>query len=471
MGTVLKKTYARHIPKGAERFMEDGKEYARWKLRGGRTATAEIQVREDGSEYIVIKSILFYAKYRDGSGKQVVESTGCKDKSSAMAVLAKMERRAEKVRAGLITVAEDRAIDWLDVPLDEMVDDYADHLKAQGVSHRQVPDRRQQLDKIFTECGFTTLRQIDRTAFERWLNLQRDKNMSASRRNVYHSAIVAFCNWAVSVQRLIANPLSGMRKANEDADKRRVRRSLTVEELQRLIDAARERPLVNAMTVQKGENKGKLLAKVSDEQREWLIGVGRERAIIYKTLVGTGLRRGELAAITVGDVHLDRERPTITLDAAYEKSRRGAIIYLKDSLAKDIAQHLGLRLKELQEYAESIDQPIPYRLPPEMPLFDVPKTLSRVLDKDMEFAGIPKFNEEGEVFDVHAFRTTFCSHMAAAGVPLHLIQAAMRHSDPKLTMRAYTDFTLLDIQGAVNGLPEISLDGDSNQDDSTEEGQ
>lgn len=471
MGTILKKTYARHIPKGAERFMEDGKEYARWKLRGGRTATAEIQVRDDGSEYIVIKSILFYAKYRDGSGQQVVESTGCKDKSAAMAVLAKMERRAEKVRAGLITVAEDRAIDWLDIPLGEMVEDYAAHLKAQGVSKRQVPDRKQQLDKIFTDCGFTTLRQIDRTAFERWLNLQTEKNMSASRRNVYHSAIVAFCNWAVSVQRLIANPLSGMKKANEDADKRHVRRALTAEELQRLIDAARERPLVNAMTVQKGDNKGKLLATVSDEQREWLIGVGRERAIIYKTLVGTGLRRGELAAITVGDVHLDTERPTISLGAAHEKSRRGATIYLKNSLADDIAKHLDLRLKSLQQYAESIDEPIPCRLSPEMPLFDVPKTLSRVLDKDLEFAGIPKYNGNGEVFDVHAFRTTFCSHMAATGVPIQTAYVAMRHSDPKLTMKSYTDFDLLDIRGAINGLPEISLDGDSKQDDSAEEGQ
>jgi hypothetical protein len=100
--------------------------------------------------------------------------------------------------------------------------------------------------------------------------------------------------------------------------------------------------LANAMTVQKGDDKGKPLARVSDEQREWLIGVGSEHAMIYKTLVGTELRRGELAAVTVGDVCLDKKKPYISLGAAHEKSRRGACICLNKSLAKDIADHLDL---------------------------------------------------------------------------------------------------------------------------------
>jgi len=38
-------------------------------------------------------------------------------------------------------------------------------------------------------------------------------------------------------------------------------------------------------------------------------------------------------------------------------------------------------------------------------------------------------------------------------------QAAMRHSSLDLTMDVYTDPTLLDVAGALDVLPELSLDG------------
>ncbi len=472
MGTIYKKVYTRPVPKKAERFSQEGKQYARWKARGGKTVTAEIQAREDGVEYLTIKSSTYMAEYRNGSGKLVVASTGCKDKDTAMAELTKLERRAEKVKVGIVSASEDRASDWLDVPLADLIEDYAAHLKAKGVSKRQVPDRKQQLNKIFSECGFRTLRDIDRTAFERWINLQAEHDMGAARRNVYQSAIVAFCNWAVSAQRLLANPLINMKKASEQADRRHVRRAFTNEELQQLITAAIQRPLANAMTVQHGDDKGKPLARVSDEQREWLISVGREHAMIYKTLVGTGLRRGELAAITVGDVCFDKAKPFILLGAAHEKSRRGACIWLNNSLAQDIADHLDLRLKALRKHADLTGKPIPCRLPLNTPLFDVPVNLSRVLDKDMEYAGIQKTDERGRVLDVHAFRMTFCTNMAAAGIPLQTAQVAMRHSDPKLTANIYTDIDLLDVRGAMNSLPELSMDEIEKQDESaTEKGE
>jgi len=224
--------------------------------------------------------------------------------------------------------------------------------------------------------------------------------------------------------------------------------------------------------VQHGDNKGKPLATVSDEQREWLISVGWEHAMIYETFVGTGLRRGELASITIGDVCFDKEKPFISLGAANEKSRRGACKWLSKSLAKDIAGHLDMKLKALRKQAEIQGNPIPCRLPLATPLFDVPVRLSRVLDKDMEFAGISKTDERGRVLDVHAFRMTFCSNMAAAGVPLQTAQVAMRHSDPKLTVNVYTDIDLLDIRGAMNSLPEITMDdGDGHGEATTEKGE
>ena len=50
-----------------------------------------------------------------------------------------------------------------------------------------------------------------------------------------------------------------------------------------------------------------------------------------------------------------------------------------------------------------------------------------------------------------------------AGVPPRVAQAAMRHSSIHLTMNVYTDPTLLDVGGAINALPDLSLEAESTE--------
>jgi hypothetical protein len=52
-------------------------------------------------------------------------------------------------------------------------------------------------------------------------------------------------------------------------------------------------------------------------------------------------------------------------------------------------------------------------------------------------------------------RHTFGTNLSRAKVPFRTVQAAMRHSDPKLTANIYTDPVLLDVAGAVNALPSL----------------
>ena len=91
----------------------------------------------------------------------------------------------------------------------------------------------------------------------------------------------------------------------------------------------------------------------------------------------------------------------------------------------------------------------------------------RILDRDLEFAGIPKKDDRGRTVDIHALRHTFGTHLSKAGVPPRVAQAAMRHSSIDLTMNVYTDPRLLDVHGALDSLPALSLD-DSNTDTQTE---
>ena len=186
---------------------------------------------------------------------------------------------------------------------------------------------------------------------------------------------------------------------------------------------------------------------------------GRERALIYKTLVMTGLRKSELASLTVGQLELDAAHPYAVLEAADEKNREGSDIQLRADVATDLRIWLADKLASLQSAARlKIGEPVPIRLPMAIRLFDVPGGLIRIMDRDLVAAGIPKRDERGRVVDIHALRTTFGTHLSKAGVSLRTAQAAMRHSKPELTANIYTDPKLLDVAGAVESLPMLSLD-------------
>ncbi len=85
----------------------------------------------------------------------------------------------------------------------------------------------------------------------------------------------------------------------------------------------------------------------------------------------------------------------------------------------------------------------------------MPSGLTRIYDRDMAAAGIPKRDERNRVMAVHALRVTFGTHLCAAGVPLRTAQAAMRHSKPALAANVYTDPKLLDVAGAMDTLPDL----------------
>jgi integrase len=104
------------------------------------------------------------------------------------------------------------------------------------------------------------------------------------------------------------------------------------------------------------------------------------------------------------------------LNAEDEKSRRGSKVPLRADLARDLSEWLEQKLKGLQEKAKRKREPIPSRLAPDTPLFTVPKALFKILNRDLELAGIPKRDERGRTLDVHSLRHTFGTHLSKGGV-------------------------------------------------------
>jgi integrase len=460
VGTVYKPTVTKPLPAGAETFIRKDQRFARWKDHKGKTRTAPLTVGKDKSDRIVIESARYVAKYRDGAGVVQVVRTGCRDETAARQVLADLERKAELVRAGVMSAAEVAVGEHQATPFGDHVKAYLAYLEAKGACKEHRSERDRQLRRLAADCSFGALAGLRRKALERWLNAQAQAGMGARTRNSYLGSLLAFCNWCVETNRLTSNPFDAVPKANEKADPRRQRRAMVEPELVKLLAVAAERPLLEALTVRKGPRKGERYADVRPEVRERLQLLGRERALINKTLVLTGLRKGELASLTVAHLRLDHTVPCLTLDAADEKNREGNDIPLRDDLAADLRDWLADKLHRLQDQARQAGAPIPARLSPDTPLFAVPVKLCKILNRDLCLAGIPKRDDRGRALDVHALRHTFGSLLSKGGVAPRTAQAAMRHSKIDLTMNVYTDPALLDVRGALDALPALPLQGD-----------
>jgi len=486
MGAVFKKTVTKPLPAGAKIIVRKGQRLAEWLDAKAKRRTAPVTVGKDGTDRIVITARTYTAKYRDGAGIVREVATGCRDETAARSMLTELGKRADKVRSGIRSGAEDAIIDHQTAPLAEHVGAYIDHQRAKGITERQIVDVRSRIDRVAQDCGFNRLADLSGTALEKWLAMRQAEGMGARSRNVYRGAWLGFGNWCVKTGRLLSNPVANVPKADEHADRRRQRRALAEDELRRLLDVARRRPLVDAMRISRGKRKGEAVAVLREETRRRLERLGRERALIYKTLVLTGLRKGELASLTAGQLVLDADPPFLVLDAADEKNREGSTMPLRADLAADLRQWLADKGKAAQDVpAVAFDREhrkpgdrrqgeagglaghvlrLPAAaptLPPDAPIFTVPAGLVRILDRDLKLAGIPKRDDRGRTVDVHALRHTFGTLLSKGGVAPRTAQAAMRHSTINLTMNTYTDPRLLDVAGAMEALPALPLVGGS----------
>ena len=488
MASLYRKTYTKPLPEGAETFTRkvrphkgrpregEGhvvKGFAEWIDGHGRPRTAELSPDGQG---IIIESPIWYARYRDADGVGQRKSTGCRDEQSAEQFLARLLSQAEKIRSGVLSPEEADTARHAGKALSDHFTDYLDFLKAKTVRGRKVSAHHRrnveiQLNRVAADCSFRRIGDISRQRMVRWMNAQTDTGDMAPRTvNTHRAALMAFCNWAVANQRLVSNPLEGLSKADESETRRR-RRALSPEELSVLMEAARTRPLHDAMTIRRGERKGQQAAELGDVERDRLIRLGRERSLVIETLAYTGLRKSELASLTIADLYLDGDHAYAELSGKNAKNARGAKIPLRKELAGHLRDFLEDKLSEYRrrtlaegrtEYAAA--------LPDNMPLFNIPRDLIRTFDRDLVAAGlarevkdpgtgkkrIVKTDAQGRAIDVHSLRHTFATMLSKAGVSPRMAQELLRHSDIRLTMNTYTHVQLIDTAAAVEMLPSIT---------------
>ncbi len=178
--------------------------------------------------------------------------------------------------------------------------------------------------------------------------------------------------------------------------------------------------------------------KYIDRASDGATEVGGESRIGYLLALFTGLRRAELKALTVADIKLDANVPSLSLDGRFTKNGKSVCIPLHPQIVTELRALIPAD-------AKPSDPLLTGKMLPSM----------RKMKKDLKNAGIEYENDAGRA-DFHALRHTLATNLARWNVAPRVAMQILRHSDIRLTMNVYTDASQLPVMEAIGKLPAFS---------------
>lgn len=402
------------------------------KDHNGRTVKAFLT--QDGTKYLRPQRN-WAGRYKDYQGiRRTI--TLCQDKEASQAELNELVKNIELLRAGraipplneVSPIIRDRVQEALRdsgqetkgdqlsrKPLKALCGMYLEHLEASGTTQKHRKEAKRCLRVITAECDFQYLKDICQPPVKEFINKKKASGLSDRTVNVYVDRLRYFCNWAVKNSLLVSDPFSDFVRLDEQTNRVREARSLTPDEVDKLLDAAYKRPL------QQRKNAG--YRRIRTDTIKKLILLGEERRLSYALMLYTGLRVNETRQLIWADVDTKERfvkvRPTTTKNSkAATLPLHGYVI----DLLKD--------WKEKHPQAKQNDR-----------ILKIPASNSsflKVLNRDLDYAGIQKTDEVGRVVHLHALRHSFASLLARQGVHPHVLQHLARHSRVETTMNLYT---------------------------------
>ena len=408
------------------------------RTRKGRLTMASVfkRTRDKGN-----RLASWYIAYVDADGvRRTVK--GCPDKAATEAMARKLESEADLRRRGIIDAKADQYAAHAARPLSEHVDAWRDTMIHQddtpkhadmtagrvrrliavifGAKPNEIdgkrmtrPQQAQAREMIGRLVAKARLSDLATERVQAALATFRESGRSAETCNHHRNAIRAFARWCKRTGRLREYPLEGMTGFNAKEDRRHDRRTLSLDELTRLIAVAERGPDFQAMT-------------------------GPARALCYRLAASTGLRYSEIASIRPAS--FDWKALSVRVAASYTKNGQEAELPMPSDLASDLT-------------------PFVAALPPDAPVFPLPEKGVKMLRADLQAAAIPYKDASGLVFDFHSLRCQTATLADAAGVSPRVVQRLMRHSTLELTGR-YTRPRAVDIEAAAERLPSLKPTGD-----------
>lgn len=153
--------------------------------------------------------------------------------------------------------------------------------------------------------------------------------------------------------------------------------------------------------------------------------MGKRDYAILLLLLRTGLRRFECSALTFGDLQKEQGH-TIAIIQAGKGRKRGIV-----KIPPDVLRTMQAYIEATGRQNSALDAPLFVGFtrgdhPKKTPISD--KTIERIVATYGAMIGLPKLTP-------HDLRATFITLALEAGLPLHVVQYAVRHKDPRTTER------------------------------------
>lgn len=333
--------------------------------------------------------------YRDGNGKWR-EIAGSADLTMTKRMASQFEADALLRRRGVLPPEADPLVVMEQEPVIHHLLNYTSYLDGKGDTEKYIEQLGSYVEMVCKDCGFKTIGSMNSAKVMAYVGDLRRQGVGVVAINSRLRAIKGFAKWLFENERTRKHRLVGVKMLNARTDRRHQRRSLTDEELARVLAAA----------------------EASQQTIFWL--TGPERALYYRIAIGTGFRSGEIASLTPMSFNLtDLDNATATVKAAYSKHKREDVQPILRELAEKVQAFIAG--KPLTE-----------------PIFKKPDKPVEMLKLDLAAAGIPYKDEGGRYCDFHALRHTFISRLARAGVSPAIAKELSRHSTITLTIDYYT---------------------------------
>jgi hypothetical protein len=243
---------------------------------------------------------VWYYRFTDADGVKI-ERKGCPDKRATEAMAAHAEAEAARVRSGLADRKAETLRSHEAKPLAAHLADWRQDMEDRGTTAKHAelsferagklialangarldelePGRKPEAleraaSKLADALSSARLSDLTPEKIQSALALLRSVGKSNQTANHYRAAIRAFVRWAGDKGRLRDDPMRGVRGFNAEEDVRHERRTLTDDELARLIRAAESGPELFDMP-------------------------GPLRAMAYRVAAATGFRAEELRTLT-----------------------------------------------------------------------------------------------------------------------------------------------------------------------------
>jgi len=219
---------------------------------------------------------VWYYRYVDADGEKQ-EEKGCSDRRVTEEMAREAESNAARIRSGLADQKDFAYLRHAARPLAEHLTDWhsalvhrgytskhadpttdrvrrfvavmfganPDDIDAKKMSRAKCKEVRETISRLISRARLSDLTPAKvQAALARF----RDANRSLQTCNHYRAAVRAFCRWAWTDGRLREHPLVGVTGYNAKEDRRHDRRTISLAELRRLVEAAHHGPAVLGMT-------------------------------------------------------------------------------------------------------------------------------------------------------------------------------------------------------------------------------